>query len=180
MQRSCDRDRIHQWRAQAVVGLEAELFEPAAHFTHARRIETLLDDRGHEGRKLRFAPALIGGQLGVHEIQAVERMAGILDAAEHMYAAALAGVALNGGLRINHRKFVAILKHADLVLADNRDHREGCSLRLPALGTAARVVMRRLRFDRDLDWILRALAGECPALKARRRFLEAVVNRGMK
>src|ERR1700683_1302298 len=94
------RDGIHQWRAQAVVGLEAELFEPATHFTHARRIETLLDDRGHEGRKLRFAPALIGGQLGMHEIQAVERMAGILDAAEHMYAAALAGGALNGGLRI--------------------------------------------------------------------------------
>src|SRR5579863_7948133 len=95
----------------------------------------------------------------------MEGVTGVFDAAVHVHAAFLAGMPLNGSLGIDHGEFVTVLSHADLVLADHRDHREYGTLGFPALGTAARVIVSGLRLDRDLDGIVRALAGERSALK---------------
>src|SRR5262245_21316683 len=86
------RDRVHQAGRQAVVWLEAELLEPAADRRHLARRRAGFDDRRNEGRKLRRRPALVLRELGVNEVEAVERVFGVLDAAVHVHAATGTGV----------------------------------------------------------------------------------------
>src|SRR6202034_2079310 len=87
------RDQVHQRGRQTVVRLELQLLQPAAHFVHALRREAGLDDGGHERRKLGLFPALLLRQLDMEEVEAVERVILVLDAAIHVHAAAGAGVA---------------------------------------------------------------------------------------
>src|ERR1700722_4258726 len=84
------RDEIHQRRRQAIVGLEFQFPQPGAYGTHLARIRAGFNDRGDERGDLRRRPAALGRQFGVDEIQAVERMPGLLDAAVQVGAAHLA------------------------------------------------------------------------------------------
>lgn len=94
--RSVCRNQIHQIRAQAIVTLQALLLECGSDISHLLGVEALLDDAGYEGSELRLLPlVLIGTELGVHEVQALECVVGF-DASEHVHAAVLAGVPLDG------------------------------------------------------------------------------------
>src|SRR5580658_6728101 len=131
------RDDIHQWRRQRIVGFEPELLESLAHRAHLRWVRAGLNDRGHKGCKLRRRPAALRRQLRMDEIQTIEWMLVILDAAVHVNATSLASVALNRGLGIHHRQLVGILSDAQFVARYHSDHRKQRILGLPALSATA-------------------------------------------
>jgi hypothetical protein len=58
---------------------------------------------------------LILGKLGVHEIEAIERMLRVLDAAVHVNPAPSASIALNGRVGIHDLELVGVVGHAQLV-----------------------------------------------------------------
>src|SRR4030081_2233051 len=101
----------------------------------------------------------------------------VFNAAVHMRAAALAGVALDRRRRIDNLQLVAVFKHRDIFARHNGNHREGCPVGLPAFGAAAGVVMGDIALDADLDRLVLAFADEGAAGKGARAFLYAVVNR---
>src|SRR5436305_10269552 len=111
------------------------------------------------------------------EVEAVERMRLVFDAAVHMRAANLASVALDRRRGIDDLKLVAVFQHLDVVARDHRDDGEGRTLRLPALGAAAGVIMGNVAGDGDLDRLVLALADQGAAGKAARALLHSVVNR---
>src|SRR5690554_338811 len=110
------------------------------------------------------------------EVQAVEGVAGILDAAEHVDAALLAGVTLDGGRRVDDLQLLLVGRDAEAVAGDHGDHGEEGAVRLPALGTAAHVVVGTLGGDRDLDPIAGAVAVQGAAAEALAAGLEAAVH----
>src|SRR5580704_14864207 len=95
-------DSVHQWRRQAVVWLQSEFLQLAANSRHSLRIDAAFDQRRHEGGEIRGRPAGLLEQLGMHEVEAMERMARILDAAVHVNPAPLAGVALDRRGGVHH------------------------------------------------------------------------------
>src|ERR1700722_7409312 len=88
----------------------------------------------------------------------MERMTGLLDATVHMSAADFAGMTLDGGAGIDDPELLAILGHGDFVTRRDRHDRKQGALGLPALGTAAGMIVRGLRLDGNLYRILAALA----------------------
>src|SRR5262245_22822228 len=133
--REMGRDRVHQRRRQAIIRLEPKLLQTSADRAHVARLRgTGLDDRGHERRELRLRPALVLRQLGVHEIEPIERMPLVLDPAIHVHAAAGAGIALDRRARVDDLQLVGALCDLHLVFPDHGDDGERRARRLPALG----------------------------------------------
>src|SRR5579871_1501877 len=97
------------------------------------------------------------------EVEAVERMAGVLDAAVHMRAASLAGVALDHSGGVDDLQLVAVLQHRNVLPWHDGDDGEVCALRLPALGAAAGVVMGDVALDANLDGVVGAFADQGPS-----------------
>src|SRR5712672_4021126 len=118
-------DRIHQGWRQAIIGLESEFLETRTDPRHLVRFDAGLDHGRYERRKSRSCRALLLEQFGMDEVEAVERMRLVLDAAVHMGAADLAGVPLDRRRGVDDLKLVAVLKHAHAVAWHHRDHREG-------------------------------------------------------
>jgi len=99
------------------------------------------------------------------EIEAVEWMVLVLDAAVHMDAAIAASIPLNDSVGIDHAQLVAICHDAELVPRDDSDHRKERSFRLPTLRAAANVIVRALGAYLHLHGVGGALAGEGTAGK---------------
>src|ERR1700733_4461523 len=170
-------DRIHQGRRKTVIRLKPEFLETRADAGHLVRLDAGLDHRGHERRKSRSRRAGLLEQFGMDEVQTVERMVLVLDAAVHMRAADLAGVPLDGLRGIDDVKLVAILQHGDVVAWNHRNHREDRAVGFPALGAAAGVVVGDIALDADLDRLVLAFADQGSAGKAARTLLYSIVNR---
>ena len=117
-------------------------------------------------------------QFGVDEVEAVERMALVLDAAIHMRAAGLAGVPLDRRRRIDDLQLVAVLEHLDVVARHHGDHREGRAFGLPAFGAAAGVVVGDIALDADLDRLVLAFADQGSAGKVARALLTPLSTDG--
>src|SRR5687767_8204600 len=111
------------------------------------------------------------------EVETVERMRLVLDAAVHMRTAGLAGVALDRRRGIDNPKLVAVLEDAHIVARHRRHHREDGAAGLPAFGAAAGVVMGNVALDADLDRLVLAFAHQRAAGEAARALLDAAVNR---
>src|SRR5690242_7110729 len=97
----------------------------------------------------------------------------VLDASVHVHAATSAGVALDRRIRVDDLELVGVLRDLDLVFRHDRDDGEIRAFGLPALGAAARVLVRYIRTDTDFDRILRAFADERSARKVLRTGLDA-------
>ncbi len=110
------------------------------------------------------------------EVEPVEWMLGVLDAAVHVRAAAGAGMPLYGGVGIHDLELVAVLADLHLVARGDRNLREQRPRGLPALGASAHVVEGGLAGDRHFDGIACALAHQRAAAEARRAGLHAVVH----
>src|SRR4029453_17545249 len=177
--RHMGRNGAHQWRRQAIIGLESEFLQTPAYAFHLLRLHAGLDDGRHERREPRRCPTTFLEQFGVGRVQAVERMARVLDAAVHMRAAALAGVALNRCGRIDNLELVAVFEHGHVLPRYDGDDGEDRALGLPALGAAAGVVMGDIVLDPRLARLVPAFADQGAAGKAARASLYAVVNRGV-
>src|SRR6185437_5840180 len=93
-------DRVHQRRRQAIIGLKAKLLQSAADRAHPVRADARFDHRGDERGEFRGGPALLLEPFGMDEVEPIEWMALVLDAAIHVNAAFLAGVAMDGRTRI--------------------------------------------------------------------------------
>src|SRR3954453_7789279 len=115
----------------------------------------------------------------MNEIEPVEGMILVLDAPEHVYAAAGARVPLDCGTRIDTLEFLLVCGDADLVSRHHGNHREQRSRRSPALRAAAEVVMRSLPADRDGDLVGRAVARQRPPGEIGGGRGEAVIDRRM-
>src|ERR1700686_1241174 len=96
----------------------------------------------------------------MNEVQTVERMPLVLDAAEHMRPASLAGMPLYRRRCIDHLKLVAVFKNADVFARHDCDHGENGPFRLPAFGAAAGMVVGDVALDADLDRPVLAFADE--------------------
>jgi len=111
------------------------------------------------------------------EVEAVERMPLVLDAAIHMRATGLAGMPLDCRRSIDDVKLVTIFEHLHIVARDDGDDGEGRPVGFPAFGAAAGVVVGDIAYDADLDWLALAFTDEGPACKAARTLLDAIVDR---
>ena len=112
----------------------------------------------------------------MNEIEAMEGMPGVLDAAIHVNAAVLAGIAMDGGGGIRDLKLVPVRRDADAVARHDRDLRKQRAFGLPALRAAAYVIVRALRTDRHLDGILTAVARKGPAREIRRSGFRTLIH----
>src|SRR5271167_2916519 len=101
----------------------------------------------------------------MNEVEAVERVPLVFDAAIHVCAARLAGVPLDGLRGVDDVKLVTVLQHGDILTRHHGDDRKNSALRFPALGTAASVIVRDVTLDADLDRLVFAFADEHPAGK---------------
>src|SRR6185437_6088478 len=138
-----------------------------------------LDDRGDEGGEFRRRPTAILRELGVDEVEAVEGVRRVLDAAVHVDAALLAGVTLDGGGGVDHLELAGVRRDGELVAPDDRDLREQGAGRFPAFRAAADMVERALPGHRHLDGVLLALAGKRAAGEVLRAGLDAVIDGGV-
>ena len=106
------------------------------------------------------------GELGVDEVQPVERVLGVLHRpymctpqpvqAWRRIVAALSTM----------ESFWRVLGHGELVVGYDRHHREERALGLPALGAAAGMVVSGLRPDRHLHRVLAHLQTRVPPGKS--------------
>src|SRR5262249_60533734 len=78
---------------------------------------------------------------------------------------------------IDALEFVTVFEHGHVLPRDDGDNGESGALGLPALGTAASVVMGDIALDSDLDRSVLAFAHQGSAGKAARAPFDAVVNR---
>src|SRR6266851_2702066 len=177
--RHMSRNGVHQWRRQAIIGLESEFLQTPPYAVHLFRLHAGLDDGRHERREPWRCPTAFLEQFGVDEVQAVEWMARVLDAAVHVRAAALAGVALDHRGRIGDLELVAVFEHGHVLPWHDGDDGEGGTLGLPAFGAAAGVVMGDIALDPDLDRFVPAFADQGATGKAARASLHTVVDCGV-
>src|SRR6266481_8768501 len=134
------------------------------------------DDRRDECGELGGGPTLLLRKLRVDEIEPVERMLRVLDAAVHVHAALGAGVPLNGRIGIRDLELFGILGNTELVARHNGDLREQGACGLPAFGASTYVIIGALGRNAHLDGIARAFAHErCPR-EVRRAGPHAVVH----
>ncbi|KAG7149895.1 hypothetical protein HYQ46_001185 [Verticillium longisporum] len=143
-------DGIHERRVQSIIGLEAKRLELSPHVVNVSRVEALLDDRSHKTGKLGLLPALLIGQLGMDKVEALEGVV-LLDTAIQMNAAAGASVAQDSGARVDNGQLVAVGRHLELVNGHGGDDGEQSTLWLPALGTAAGMVVDDVAAESDLQ-----------------------------
>src|SRR6266436_7625850 len=88
-------DRIHQRRRQTIIGFKPKFLQTRPDPVLLRGGNAGFDHRGYEGRKSRSRRAGFLEQFGMDEVEAIERMALVLDAAVHMRPASLAGMPLD-------------------------------------------------------------------------------------
>jgi hypothetical protein len=112
----------------------------------------------------------------VDEIEPVERVLRILDAAVHVDAAYGAGVPLDRCIAIHDFKPFGVLADTELIARHNGDLRKQGTCGLPTFGASAHVIMSALRRDAHLDWIARAFALECSTREVRRTGLHTIVH----
>lgn len=112
--------------------------------------------------ELGLLPALVIGQLSVHERQTLEGMV-LLDGPVQMRATVLAGVAEDGGILVHDSELVAVLGHFDLVVGDDGDDGEESACWLPALGAAASMLVQDVALQFDFDGVSLAEAFESAA-----------------
>jgi len=172
-------NRVHERRRKAVVGLEPQLLQPGADGPHLIRGGAGFDDRGDECGEFGSRPSLLPGKLGVDEIEPVERMLGVFDAAVHVNAASRAGVPLNRCIAVHDLQPVGVLADVELVARHDGDLREQGTCGLPASGTSAHMIVRGLRRDGHLDGIARTFAKERPTREVGRAGFYAIVHRRM-
>src|SRR5690242_2704729 len=113
----------------------------------------------------------------MNEVETIEGVTLVLDAAVHVGAAGLAGIALDHRRGIDDLQLVAVFEDRHVLARDHGDDREGRARRLPAFGAAASMIMSDVALDADLDRPVLAFADQGAATEAAGALLHAVVNR---
>src|SRR6218665_276028 len=115
----------------------------------------------------------------MNEIEIIERVALVLDAAIHMRAAACAGMALDRCGLIDDAQLVAILQNSDVLARYHGHDGEYRTVRLPAFGAAACMIMGDVTFDADFHFAVRAFADQRTAREMPTTCFDAAINRRM-
>lgn len=169
---------VHQRRGQSIVGLKTKVLELRADLVGLLGGEALLDDGRDKGSELRLLPALFVRELDVDKVKTLEGVL-LLDATKHVDTTVTAGVSLNGSALVDDGEFVSVGGDLDLVAGDDGDDREESTLRLPAFGAAAGVVVSDLTAEGDLNGVGRALASELATRETGRALGDALVDAGV-
>lgn len=114
----------------------------------------------------------------MHKVEALEGVV-LLDAAEEVHAAVLAGVALDGGGLVDDGQLGPVGGHGELVAGHDGNHGEERAGGLPALGAAAGVVVEDVGGERHFDGGGAALAVQLAAGEVGAALGEAVVDEGV-
>src|SRR5258708_13861434 len=114
---------IHQCGRQTIIRLKSELLETRSDPWQFGRVDAGLDHRGHKRRKSRGFPTAFGEKFGMDEVETMERMPLILDAAVHMRAANLAGVPLDRRPRVANLQLFAAFKNRPVAPRANSTNR---------------------------------------------------------
>lgn len=114
----------------------------------------------------------------MNEIQALERVI-LLDAAEEVDAAGLAGVALDGGAGVEDVQFLRVGSHFDVVDGHDGDDGEERAFGLPALRAAAGVVVEDVAGDGYFYFVAGAVALEGSSREVGCAFSDAIVDQGV-
>ena len=101
-------DAVHQGRRKAIVGFQTQVLQPGSDGLHFAGLCPRFDDGGDESCEFRSRPAAFPRQLGMDEVQSIERMFGVFDAAVHMDTAVLAGIPLNGCAGVDDFQLVRV------------------------------------------------------------------------
>lgn len=94
----------------------------------------------------------------MHEVEAMKWMRRIFNAAIHVSTALPASVTTDRGTLINHPQFVTVGGDFQFVARNNRNNGEHRTIRLPALGAAARMVVSCLRSQLNDNRLVGAVA----------------------
>jgi hypothetical protein len=96
-----------------------------------------------------------------------------------MHTAGFAGMALNGGRRINDPQFVGVGGHFDAVPGYHRNLGKQRARGFPTLAATAHMVMSALRSHGNLHLIMLTVTVQCAAGKILAAGLNAMVDGGM-
>lgn len=171
-------DGVHQRRRESIVRLETKVLELSADLVGLFGREALLNDGRNKGSELRLLPALVVGELDVDKVETLEGVL-LLDAAEHVNTAVAASVSLDSSALVDDGELVGVGSNLELVAGDDSDDGEESTLRLPALGAAAGVVVGDLTAECDLNRVGGALASELATREAGRALGDALVDAGV-
>jgi hypothetical protein len=171
-------DGVHQRGRQGIVGLEAKVLELLSNLVGLVSREALLDDGRDKGGELRLLPALLIRELDVDKVETLEGVI-VLNATEQVDTAVTAGVSLNSSALVNDGELVTVGSDLELVAGDDSDDGEESTLRLPALGASAGVVVSDLAAEGDLDRVGGALAAELATREVGRALGDAVLEAGV-
>jgi hypothetical protein len=103
----------------------------------------------------------------------------VFDPSDHVYAAALAGMALDDGVFINDLQFFTPGAYLDFYPRHDGNLRKESTFGFPAFGTTAYMIVCRLAADTDLDRIILAVTSESATTEPGTSRHESVVDRWM-
>lgn len=112
------------------------------------------------------------------KIQPLEGML-LFDASKDVHAAVLAGVALDGGLRVDNGYLLLAAGDGQLFARDDAHDGEEGPRWLPAFAAAAGVVMEDVRAEGYFDGVAVAVAVELASGEGRSTLGDAVVDEGV-
>lgn len=150
-------NQVHKRRRKGIVSVQTVGLELSAHCIHALRVISLLNDRRHETGELRLLPSLLGGKLGVNEVQTVERVC-LFDSAIHVDTAVAAGVTLDNSRWVDNLELGCVGLNREVITGNNADNGEQSTGRLPALRAATSVVVGNIALQGDNNLVRRATA----------------------
>jgi hypothetical protein len=96
----------------------------------------------------------------MHQVEAMKWVRRIFNAAIHVSTALHASVTTDRGIFVNHPQFVTVGGDFQFVARNNRNNGEHRTIRLPALGAAARMVVSCLRSQLNNNRLMGAVASK--------------------
>lgn len=132
------RNCVHQGGIERVIRRQVKLAKSGPDLSHLFWPgAAALDDGRYKGGEPRFFPSAFIRKFDVNEIETVEGMVLVLDAAVQMRPALLASVALDGSISVNNSELVFVSHHFDLFARHNADNRKSCAFGFPAFRASA-------------------------------------------
>lgn len=112
----------------------------------------------------------------MHEVQAIERMVFIFDAAVHMRMALFASMSLNNRALVDDDQLLSVRDDADFIARNNCSDREFRTCGLPAFAAATGVIVQGLGVNPDFNLIGRTQALQGTAREVCRTWLYSVIQ----
>src|SRR6202048_2952543 len=115
----------------------------------------------------------------MEEVESVQWVARVVDAAVHVHAAFLARVSLDCRVRVHDLQLIFICSYAEIGAWSDRNLREQRASRFPALRAATNVMKGSLALDRHGHLLVGTLARQRTTSEVCRGWFEALIDAWM-